>query len=1154
MDIQEFLSTVITTSSTDGYLALATRSANHSANHSASNWKNEFYKYPAQLEQITEIALAYREAYDVYFTSYLFNQPHNIKANILTSRTLQVDLDNADPDKCKIPPSLLVETSQQRYQGYWFLDREIPIEEHEMLSRRLTYSIVNADHTGWPIGHFQRVSDTYNHKYDTPWLVKVLASNLKVYTPDDFDFLPAITFSPVESEKDSAFINYPPSASPSGDGPYELLESIRSKIPLSVYANYEVAQSDRSRALWSLLNAAFEAGLTRNQVYWLAKSSANNKFAGLKFNAERELAKDVVRAENIRKHKIHDPREILDAIRYMPKIPNLTKNRMMQEFVISDLKSGGQFMKVYGGMTYYMSKDSGRPVYIARAGEYLNALLDVRYGLNPTEKETSFIRAGIMDQYVDLPESAIECQLSYYNQEQNYLLLHAGKHDVLKITSSSIEKVPNGTDHILFSWETMIAPFTVPIKPTPRVDWGMEIFGDLKNITSISPEIARAELKAWLLFVLFRSAASSRPLLALLGQQGGQKGHPDYTNILTPIGWKQLKDICVGDAIIGSDGKSTIVTGVFDRGILPIKRVHFNDGTSVLTDEEHLWRVATHNNRVAYKDKAWIAAGRTIKTANLENWAYQHLAIPLVKPVEFNDNQLEVNPYLLGVLLGDGGLSDHGVRFTCAEGSRVKDEIEKLLPSGVSLNRLQSDRTTEEYTLAGDGRKNRNPLILSLRKLGLFGCHSYNKFVPDDYLYSSIENRIALLQGLLDTDGDICQYSKVGFSSSSEKLADAVTFLVQSLGGIARRTVGTSAYIDYTEGITIPGRLAYRVNINMPAGINPFRARADQYRPHTKYPPTRIFKRIEAAGEARVICLKVDAPDQLYVTENCIVTHNTTIMRRVYSFLYGKHVDVSGITKPEDFDHQAATVPVLCLDNVDTYQPWLPDKLAQSAGNTDIIVRKLYTDAGTIRRKRQAIVVLTAHNPKFYREDITDRMLPLIFERLTRFEPEGPIIQRVLSLRQALWESVIYDVQRILANPIPSHTDLQLRVEDFARLGEWCSEGIGERDLFRAAIKQVTQSQIAINIQEDQVLFQAIETFIKHPEHDHTLYRTPAIWFSLLSATSSDPATFVKQYRNQLGLGRKLWTLQASLKEYFIAEWRIEKNIRIWRLDARQIL
>jgi len=133
----------------------------------------------------------------------------------------------------------------------------------------------------------------------------------------------------------------------------------------------------------------------------------------------------------------------------------------------------------------------------------------------------------------------------------------------------------------------------------------------------------------------------------------------------------------------------------------------------------------------------------------------------------------------------------------------------------------------------------------------------------------------------MDTDGH-CMYRNndnfVGteFSTISKQLCDDVAEIVHSLGGIVRVRTCIPTYTH--NGVKMKGKLAYRVNIKLPSGMNPFRLKrkADRYKTPKKYPTGRYIKNIEKIGFEETVCISVDSPDKLYVTEHCIVTHNTT--------------------------------------------------------------------------------------------------------------------------------------------------------------------------------------------------------------------------------------------------------------------------------------
>jgi hypothetical protein len=249
--------------------------------------------------------------------------------------------------------------------------------------------------------------------------------------------------------------------------------------------------------------------------------------------------------------------------------------------------------------------------------------------------------------------------------------------------------------------------------------------------------------------------------------------------------------------------------------------------------------------------------------------------VPVVAPIDLPQRDLPLDPYLLGVLLGDGALS-HSVEFTPGDDD-VPREVERVLPPGVRLVRKASKTRAQAWAISGM-RYHDNPVLTALRDLGLHGKLSHEKFVPEQYLFASIEQRQALLQGLMDTDGELHGKQKrfVGFSSSSLALVEAVRFLVESLGGLARFGVKLAPRYRHKGEIRI-GRPSYRLTISMPDDISPFRARPG-YQNRPKYKPARLIRSIEPEGAGEVVCISVDAPNQLYVTEHCIVTHNTLSM------------------------------------------------------------------------------------------------------------------------------------------------------------------------------------------------------------------------------------------------------------------------------------
>lgn len=530
MDLREFLQAVVTVN-TPGYFLLALGPRN------SPGWYENWFKWPDDLEKILDVALTEAAESNVYFSTYIFKSPSTTKENVLPTRTIQADLDDADILTLPLQPSVLVQTSQGRHQGYWFLKEALDPEAHEVLSRKLTYSIPQCDTSGWPLGRKVRVPFTFNYKYlEGAQQIQIAASSLKVYEEGDLEFLvepPGF----LATKEDVEFLDAVADAGSSfglGNtiGPRELLNSLGDRIkPANIRVEYNTRQEDRSRALWSLLLAGFRAGLDREQVWYLAWHSANNKFADLKYHAERELAKDVLRAEAKVKSKVPDERATIADARKLPGVAHERRQHML-ELIIGFMRASGEFIHTADDMTWYIRSDLGRPIIISPRSEWLDMMLDMQFGLNGVEQDKSYVSVGLTNFCRSLPVNGIQQALSYYAADSKALLLHTGRKDVIRVTAKEITKASDGSYGVLFPWAISNEAFN-PVLTSggsgasaggPRADWGDVLFRSaLDNVIGLDADAAQALLQVWLIFLLFRSMAISRPILAFFGQPGAGK-------------------------------------------------------------------------------------------------------------------------------------------------------------------------------------------------------------------------------------------------------------------------------------------------------------------------------------------------------------------------------------------------------------------------------------------------------------------------------------------------------------------------------------------------------------------------------------------------------------------------------------------------------
>jgi phosphate starvation-inducible PhoH-like protein len=362
------------------------------------------------------------------------------------------------------------------------------------------------------------------------------------------------------------------------------------------------------------------------------------------------------------------------------------------------------------------------------------------------------------------------------------------------------------------------------------------------------------------------------------------RSQPVDTPVLTPDGFRPIGSLTVGDLVVGSNGKPTPVIGVYPQGEKDIYRVTTQDGGSTLASGDHLWAVATRDDRRRGKPLRVLTTREMI--GNLRANHYHRYELPLHSaPVRFPYREMPMDPYALGLLLGDGCLTGSTTPSFATGDPELAWELQLRLP-GIQVrprqgpNYMLSQVTSPWSTTA----LVENPLTGAVRQLGLYGTRSTTKFVPELYLYNSPKVRLAVLQGLLDTDGGpVTQKDRtcrIQYTTTSPRLRDDVIFLVRSLGGVAHTRVRPAAgrTPGFAHGNPVYNRHdAYIIDIRLPAGTEPFRLtrKRDAYDAAGGGRPMRFIESIEPAGTAEAVCISVAAADSLYTTEDFLLTHNT---------------------------------------------------------------------------------------------------------------------------------------------------------------------------------------------------------------------------------------------------------------------------------------
>lgn len=338
--------------------------------------------------------------------------------------------------------------------------------------------------------------------------------------------------------------------------------------------------------------------------------------------------------------------------------------------------------------------------------------------------------------------------------------------------------------------------------------------------------------------------------------------------VLTPTGFRRMGDLCIGDPLVDPRGAASRVIGIYPQGERDVYRVTFSDGTTCEADGDHLWETT-------YWSKPHLRT-EIIKTTELLR--RKSTAVPYMEVApDLGSAELPLDPYVLGALLGDGYLMKGTPQFTCAD-LGIIEEIERHLPAGASVHRVNSARPSNASNYLING------VTKIVDALGIrSGCE--RKAVPQRYKNATAAVRLAVLQGLFDTDGSVVAGGGAAFDSVSRQLRDDVVWLARSLGfrvsdngpeGTAHKYFNVQ-HQEWRE--SLPRFRAY-VSAQRPDLPVLFRLPRKAERAVRSFSGKRIrnartVSSVEFVRRAPVQCIAVSAPSHLYVTDDFIVTHNT---------------------------------------------------------------------------------------------------------------------------------------------------------------------------------------------------------------------------------------------------------------------------------------
>lgn len=379
------------------------------------------------------------------------------------------------------------------------------------------------------------------------------------------------------------------------------------------------------------------------------------------------------------------------------------------------------------------------------------------------------------------------------------------------------------------------------------------------------------------------------------GRENGEHGNclkcrgvgmeqPHSEVVKTPQGDRFVGDIRVGDYLIGIDGKPTKVLEVYPQGVKDVYEVTLLDGRTVRCGINHLWYVKDLSKRKVHPVRLqdMISTGLTWNINGGKNVAYRY-KIPKLSPVEYPEKEYSIPPYVLGALLGDGTLTTTSLKLATDDIEMV-EEFERLLPE----YKLVRDHSNNNYIITDSRRFEKNTynkkyhnskfginkLKRDIDDLGL-NVKCFDKFIPEEYLLGSIEQRMELLKGLMDSDGSVSPTGSMEFANSNYRLITQVATLCRSLGIKARLGLGRPARKKDIFGSLCNIQQEYRLYIStnevifkLPRKVNRCRKKST----FNEYPIVDI-KKLDYQEESS--CFLVDNATHTYLTRDYVPTHNS---------------------------------------------------------------------------------------------------------------------------------------------------------------------------------------------------------------------------------------------------------------------------------------
>ncbi len=372
---------------------------------------------------------------------------------------------------------------------------------------------------------------------------------------------------------------------------------------------------------------------------------------------------------------------------------------------------------------------------------------------------------------------------------------------------------------------------------------------------------------------------AEEPKILCLATAACGKALPNLEIIPTPNGPKAVGEIEVGDYLFDRYGNPTKVLGVYPQGKKEVYELTFGDGRKARSSIDHIWYVhkKTWKNKEEYRE---YTTKQIIEERVLNSDRSANFYIPIAEAVKYPERKYDIHPYVIGAMLGDGCCAGNNYLTISSKDNIVPNRILSLLNG----SELYDNKANYNWTFKD---KNGHLIKTDILPPSVRERAEY-KYIPCEYKYGSIEQRLELIRGLMDTDGSIQidqrDNHKAGgtitFTSISLMLILDVQEVLQSLGYSS--TISKDKRDKYTTGI------AYRLIINIPNSekhkIFWLPEKKEKALSIKDIPQNKNFNRTSIRSiedleiEEEMTCFYVDNEEHLFLTSNYVVTHNTRVL------------------------------------------------------------------------------------------------------------------------------------------------------------------------------------------------------------------------------------------------------------------------------------